>query len=309
MSERMKRQRTGFTLIELLVVIAIIAILAAMLMPALERARDGAIQVTCTSRMKQQGTAFVMYSHSYDGAWPYLHDRQGHAGGLSYKNIDSLSTLVEEYSGGTDTTWTCPDGRRADGSSWDSPGQYLSTRGGGFYYAGLSRQFKDNWIKDTKPYDYLADGQVMRWYVDPPDSGYAFRELAALDGNTWRWGVKAANNTILDRAPNVSDKVVSGEMSQCDRWHSMTGWKGPGGGMRHGAGRGATFTGGNVMFGDSHVEWVDVSDGFGCVTDSSKQRISYFFSVPFINWYRHNGGTITNMPGGWGDYQQYYESY
>ena len=309
MFQRPRQEMTRFTLIELLVVIAIIAILAAMLMPALERARDAATRVSCTARMRQQGTAFVLYADSYDGCWPYLHDRQGHAKGLSYKNIDPMTELVESYGGGSYDIWTCPDGRRADGSGWDTAQDYLSTRGGGYYYAGLSRQFRDNWIKNYTPYDYLADGQIMRWYVDPPDSGYAFRELAAKDGNVWNWGVFAANNTALYRASNVSDKVVSGEMSQCDRWHDMTGWNGPGGGMRHGAQRDATFKGGNVMYGDTHVEWVDVAEGFGCVTDSSKARISYFFSAPFINWYKHNGNTIAVMPGGWGDYQEYYESY
>ncbi|MBN2643509.1 MAG: DUF1559 domain-containing protein [Victivallales bacterium] len=85
-----RNQSMLFTLIELLVVIAIIAILAALLLPALNRARDTAKSISCTNNLKNQGIAYTSYANDNNDFLP-LAESFDNGGSGNYCNYISTS--------------------------------------------------------------------------------------------------------------------------------------------------------------------------------------------------------------------------
>jgi len=233
MNASKKRSRSGFTLIELLVVIAIIAILAALLMPALTRARQQGVSMKCMSNLKQLGISNYSWSKDHDnrvcpgrafgyagrGRSPFQYDLLDDY--LGYNRFRRLNDHLG-------TIWNCPLLWRMHYSprSFEYLNPYGSTYAWNLYaiptliWNGsvlLPSDF-DAWIYEyTQPQNLMwwGDGDWNGWYFNSAvtvERAYPVGGNRSLEDNmpdTDHLGQEQANFLFLDgHARGVKDEDI-----------------------------------------------------------------------------------------------------
>jgi prepilin-type N-terminal cleavage/methylation domain-containing protein len=224
-------REAGFTLIELLVVIAIIAILAALLLPALAKAKDKAVRIQCTSNLKQWGIAVTMYAGDNKEYFP-ANATADSASGFAWMGLSLNTNFYPPY-----------------------------------LYPNRSGKTVQN-ERNKQDVIYCPTDQWHRFFESTADVvnliGYQFLPGRQNDGVAWPdyndqglagWLTRQKLGGPYRKAPVMIDKIQANGKTPDLTWYDNTGTVAGTISFANHRGNGGISTGGNFMYEDGSVLW------------------------------------------------------